>query len=82
MDEYKISAFFRGLKRHGIQISAHKLRHSYATNMARFGDIQLLQHSLGHTNISTTIVYVSTDISALRGLQNKIEVPNTEKYLA
>ncbi len=48
--------------------SAHKLRHTAATLMYRYGhvDVRVLQEMLGHTNLSTTQIYTHLDDEQLR----------------
>lgn len=48
--------------------SVHKLRHTAATLMYRYGnvDVRVLQEILGHTNLSTTQIYTHLDDDQLR----------------
>jgi len=48
--------------------SVHKLRHTAATLMYRYGnvDVRVLQEILGHTNLSTTQIYTHLDDEQLR----------------
>lgn len=50
-------------KRAGVEdVYPHRFRHTFATNLAKRGmDIQEIQRLLGHTNISTTMRYISID---------------------
>ncbi|WP_137791954.1 tyrosine-type recombinase/integrase [Bacillus sp. E(2018)] len=39
----------------------HKLRHTYATNIAEeTGDISLVMNQLGHTSSQTSLLYITT----------------------
>ena len=53
------------------RVSAHTLRHSYATEMLRMGtDLRSLQEAMGHSSVKTTEVYTHV-LHAMRG-----ELPN------
>lgn len=61
----------RELKKAGLDItkySVHKLRHTAATLMYQYGnvDIRALQELLGHESISTTEIYTHVDNSQVR----------------
>jgi integrase/recombinase XerD len=54
----------------------HKLRHTFATNCLRAGaDIIEVRDLLGHSSVSTTQVYLSSDASRLRDAVNRIPPP-------
>lgn len=43
------------------RMSPHKLRHTYATNLAeQTGDIPLVMNQLGHTSSDTSLLYINT----------------------
>ena len=48
--------------------SVHKLRHTAATLMYRYGnvDVRVLQQILGHTSLATTQIYTHLDDEQLR----------------
>ena len=61
----------KGLKQAGLdssKYSVHKLRHTAATLMYQYGnvDIRALQELLGHESISTTEIYTHVDNSQVR----------------
>lgn len=69
-----ISNFFSRLQEEtGVEVSAHKLRHTMATALARLGLYKELQCVLGHTDILITMRYVHPEIDSLRALVNNLE---------
>ena len=71
MTEAQVTGFFKRLTDiSGIQVSAHRLRHTLATELTRGEnrDLKAVQDLLGHTDIRTTLRYVHTDIGQMRRL--------------
>jgi integrase len=68
MTEEQLSGFFRNLSRNTkIKCSAHRFRHRLATDLVnQKGNIKDVQHLLGHSNVKTTLGYVSTDLHQMR----------------
>ncbi len=67
MTTQSISNFFSRVRHAtGIGVSAHMLRHTMATDLARLGLYRELQSLLGHTDIQTTMRYVHPKIDQLR----------------
>ena len=51
-----------------IEFTIHRLRHTFATLMIEGGcDIYSLSKMMGHSDISTTTIYLSTTAEHLRG---------------
>lgn len=43
------------------RVNPHALRHSYATGLLREGvDVRVIQEQMGHTNLTTTEIYLHT----------------------
>ncbi len=60
-----------------MQVSPHKIRHSFATHMLNRGaDLRSLQKLLGHADISTTEIYTKVQSKRLAGLLNDIHPIN------
>lgn len=57
----------------GQHLSTHKLRHTAATLMHRYGnvDIRVLQDVLGHENLGTTQIYVHVDDTQIKDASMK-----------
>ncbi|MGF7397147.1 tyrosine recombinase XerC [Thermoanaerobacterium thermosaccharolyticum] len=66
--QYIVKKHLKDANLDGKKYSTHKLRHTAATLMYRYGkvDIRTLQRLLGHSNVSTTQIYTHVDDSQLR----------------
>ncbi|MDO9453180.1 MAG: site-specific integrase [Stagnimonas sp.] len=73
MNEWHLANFFRALKtHHGFKASPHKVRHTFATQLAKTGRIKTLQRILGHRDVRTTFCYVHPDMDEMRDLMGNL----------
>ncbi|TAM31853.1 MAG: site-specific integrase [Nevskiaceae bacterium] len=73
MNEWHLANFFRALKKHhAFKASPHKVRHTFATELAKTGRIKTLQRILGHRDVRTTFCYVHPDMDEMRDLMTNL----------
>ena len=66
--------------RGGPKITAHQLRHEFAQSLRRTGaDLETIRAALGHTDLSTTSVYLGDSVDEVRKAVAKLPAPRAKK---
>lgn len=76
--QYIVKKYLEKIGLGGTGYSVHKLRHTAATLMYRYGnvDIRVLQDILGHANLGTTEIYTHTSSSQMENAINSNPLAN------
>ena len=57
--------FNRALQNHGVDATAHQLRHWFGTHLLRAThDLRVVQEAMGHSSPQTTAIYTAFDVQA------------------
>jgi integrase len=70
-----VSAAFRRIReKTGVDVSAHRFRHTFASQLAKQGRIRELQQVLGHRDVRTTLGYVQPDMKGMSELMSGLSM--------